>query len=104
MGNKIILLNAVVPKDGCLCIKYLDLESAINLIRNAEQVVSFIGHPNTAQLISKISGREIGVNRGEYIPSSGDQALVIRLKRRLQTPGEAQPSAEDLEFLLVEYR
>jgi hypothetical protein len=103
--EKIILLNAVVPpkSDGFVSFRYISTEEAIRLIREAKEVVSYVGHPSTAYILSQLSGKDIQVNRGEYIPTSGDVAIVVRLKKRLEKPGEAQVTIGDLEFLLVKY-
>ena len=105
--HKIILLNALVPPEGSGIIIVsppLQPEKALELIKNAEEIESYIGHPVTAELLSRKTGRNIPVNRGMYKPKDDDQALVIRLKKRLpRTADISDVSLEDFEFRRILY-
>ena len=104
--DRVILLNAVVAPTTWMAINALpsDAQNAINVIKQAREIVSYIGHQATAQLLSQLTGREIPVNRGEYTPSHMDLAVVVRLRKRLASPGDvANITINDLDFLLLRY-
>ena len=102
--DKVILLNALVPgNEMMIAIMKTDVENVVNIIMNAKEIISFIGHKSTADLLSKLTGRQITVNRGEYMPQSGDLVIIVRLTKRLQSPGDVEVKPEDLEFYLARY-
>lgn len=105
--DKLVLLNAMVPGDKFVMYSYrISIDDAVKLIQLAKKIESYIGHKSTAELLSKLSGREIQVNRGEYQPSDMDVALIARLRKRQQTPGDVAVAPDDLElleFFLVNY-
>lgn len=94
---KLVLLNACVLRPGLYALaERASLEEAMTAA--AVGASSFIGHAGTADLL------RVPVCRGEYIPAPGDVAYVIRLKRRLQTPGDVlKVSPGDIEVLRVKY-
>lgn len=94
---RVVILNSFVARPG-LCA--LAEEASFEEARTAAAVgaSSFVGHPGTAALLG------VAVNRGEYVPAPGDVAYVLRLRRRLQAPGDVvEVSPEDLEVLRVKY-
>ena len=104
--GRVVLLNAIVAPTKWMAINALptDVGNAIAILRAAKEIVSYIGHPATAQLLSQLVGREIPLNRGEYVPQHMDLAVVVRLRKRLQSPGDvANVSITDLDFLLLRY-
>jgi transcription elongation factor len=104
--RRLILLNApVLPKKPMVIVSELTtVENVKALVAVAEEIISYIGHESTARLLSEILGVEVQVNRGEYEPQRGDIAVVVRLKRRLQTPQDIKNvTLEDLEFYVVSY-
>ena len=104
LPERVVLLNAMVPANEMMAaMMKTDLQNAVNIIKQAKEVVSYIGHKSTAELLARLSGREIPVNRGEYVPQSGDLAIVVRLTKRLQSPGDVEVKPEDLEFWLIRY-
>jgi hypothetical protein len=104
---KIILLNALVTSSKIpLTIRTIPitLEDVKTIVKNRE-VVSFIGHEATANLLSQLLHVEVPVNRSMYDPQPGDLAVVVRLKKRLERPEDVKNvRLEDIEFILVEYR
>lgn len=108
--KRVVLLNALVPADQVIInVRRIDVATAIEIIKNAEEVISYIGHKSTADLLSQLTGRPIPVNRGEWAPTAdygeNEFAVIVRLKRRQQTPGggDAQVVLEDLEFMAATY-
>jgi len=87
-----------------LFLKEIKAEEARRIIEEAEkrgkQIVSAVGHASTAQLLSKLLGREIPVNRAMVTLEDGDEAIVSQLMIRLQ---EGQVLSEhELQQLLQE--
>lgn len=94
---KVVVLNAVVGRPGLFMwvgeAGFEEVRAAV-----AAGASSFVGHPATASLLG------VPVSRGEYVPEAGDVAFVVRLKRRLQNPGDVgEVRPEDLEVLRVVY-
>jgi hypothetical protein len=80
------------------------LDNVKALVKLAKEIKSYIGHESTAKLLSELLGVEIPVSRAEYEPQVGDIAVVVRLKRRLQSPQDIKSvTIEDLEFHVVKY-
>jgi hypothetical protein len=103
---KLVLLNApVLPKKPMVMVSEpTTLENVKSLVRISERIESYIGHESTARLLSQLLSVDIAVNRGEYEPKVGDVAIVVKLKKRLQTPQDLKSiTVEDLEFYIVVY-
>jgi len=104
--ERLILLNApVLPRRAMVIVSEpTTIENVRALVRVAEKIYSYIGHESTAQLLTQLLEREVPVNRGEYEPAKGDIAVVVRLKRRLQSPQDLKEvKPEDLEFHIISY-
>lgn len=94
---KVVVLNAVVGRPGLFMwvgeAGFEEVRAAV-----AAGAANYVGHPATAALLG------LQPNRAEYVPEAGDVAFVLRLKRRLQNPGDvADVRPEDLEVLRVVY-
>jgi hypothetical protein len=101
--SEIAVLNALVPAPGIIVYVPLELLEAKSILAKKTNIISYIGHPSTAKILSELAGREVPVNRAEYVPKDEDIVLVVRLKKRLPQPSEAEVKPEDLEFALVHY-
>ena len=105
--EKVILLNAfVIPKKPMVIITMpTNSENVKAIVRHAgNRIESYVGHESTARLLSELLSIEVPVNRSEYEPRVGDIAVVVRLKRRLQSPQDIKEvKLEDLEFYVVNY-
>jgi len=70
-------------------------------------IESYVGHPATAELASKLLGVRVEARRAEYRPAplpGGEAALAVRLRRRPPRPGEvAEVSPEDVQVLWIHY-
>ncbi|MGC9052142.1 STIV orfB116 family protein, partial [Pyrobaculum sp.] len=98
----LVVLNAVVPREGLMFITRIDTDVAIELLKDAPLIKSFIGHEATAKLLSELAGREVQFNRGIYQPKPGDVALVVRLRTRPSSDVK-DVAPDDLEFSIVWY-
>lgn len=113
--RRLVLLNALVPLDsGIIMTVRVDagtVRAFVGAVKKlGKPIVSFIGHPATAAVLSKVLGIEVAVNRGMYQPehhsfSDGhDVAIVARLKKRLSRPEDVKNvTVDDLEMWLVWY-
>jgi hypothetical protein len=104
---RVVLLNAVVTRSdrpAIIVSKPVSLEEVRELVGNASEVVSYIGHEATAKLLSTLLGVEVPVSRAMYVPQRSDVAVVVRLKKRLEKPEDVKNvRPEDIEFLTVNY-
>jgi len=107
---KLYLLSAfslnMVPHRGWIHIHLREVspEEAGAIVREAKakgkDVISAVGHASTAQLMSKLLGIEVPVNRAMVAFEDGDEAIVFQLMIRLQ---EGQVlNEEELQQLLSE--
>ena len=100
------MLNALVTSSKIpltLKTKPLTLDEVKSLV-SAKEIMSFIGHEATAQLLATLFGMPVPTNRLMYDPKPGDLALVTRLKKRLEKPEDVKTvTPNDVEFILVEY-
>jgi hypothetical protein len=104
--KKVVLLNAfVLPRKPMVVVTLpTNIENVREIIKKAEKIESYIGHEATAQLLTQLLSMEVTVNRGEYVPEVGDRAIIVRLKKRLEKPGDVKEiKVEDLEFHVVKY-
>jgi len=99
-GARVYVLNSPVLTD------YGDwrLEGPISVERAAELVsgefVSAVGHPATAEFLSKLLGVPVPTNRITAHMQPGDRALVLRLIERL--PEGMVLTAEEMQTLPFE--
>lgn len=84
--TRFVILNAPVLVPGMTLVTVKDeihplaLKEFIQVMRQHEdefEVVSYVGHVTTADLIG------VEFNRAEYVPQDGDIAFVVRLRRRV---------------------
>jgi hypothetical protein len=105
---RLFLMNsAVTPIDGRYTVQHTDLEGARYAVAIADEIVSYVGYPTTAQYMSKTLGIPVAVNR-EHLKElrHGDIMLVCRLKYRVPDPadkGKFEPGEEDFEWLIIKY-
>jgi hypothetical protein len=109
MTVTILLNSAMMPDEGLYVLRRVSREFFAELIADAHrrgELRSYIGYPETAQHIEKISGVPIPVNRAAtQLP---DQALiaVCKLKYRVSDPamkGQLQPNEDDYEYYAATY-
>jgi hypothetical protein len=109
MTVTILLNSAMMPDEGLYVLRRVSRELFGELVADAHRcsnLQSYIGYPETAQHIEKISGVPIPVNRAAtQLP---DQALlaVCKLKYRVSDPtikGQFRPGDEDYEYFVATY-
>jgi len=103
-AKRLVLLNAVVPFDGLVVMGKEHYEVVQEVLRVRKPDVCFIGHPQTAEVVSDLAGYVIKCERGTYTPRAGDVAIVVRLTKRLpRGVSEVEVKPEDLEYWVVWY-
>ena len=95
--------SAVLPHPGTY--RYIALtEAEAVLLLQMQEWESRIGYPETAQHIWDIANIVVSLSRERTAMQVGDEALVIRLKYRIQDPGTKrtwQPGPDDWEYGLL---
>jgi len=105
--STLYLLNALpigaLPKSAAVLVREIDWVFAKQLVQRFTEygfsIVSYIGHPSTAEVVGIELGLKIEVNRGEAKLEYGDHALVFTLARRVQ--GDVKVTKDDLRIYHV---
>jgi hypothetical protein len=104
-----LINSAMMPQEGSYRLTKITQEVFCRNLRRAamnNDLESFIGYPDTALFIERISEVTIHVNREQTTLVSGDTVLICKLKYRLPDPsikGKFTPTDDDYEFFLCTY-
>jgi len=93
-----VLNTPVLTTYGIFKFAPISVEEAKTLLRGGFQ--SAVGHSATAEVMSRILGVQIPMDRGQIFMQPGDRAIVFRLLTRL--PEGRVLSREELEALPYE--
>jgi len=105
----VLLNSAMMPDEGVYILGRISRDDFGRLVADAYQrgdLRSYVGYPETARHIERVSGVPISVNRSATeLP---DQALLLicKLAYRLADPatkGKLQPGDEDYEYFAAAY-
>lgn len=106
----ILLLNsAVMPNEGKYTLKQITETAFTEELQDAaasNNFKSYIGYPQTAQLIEQITGIEVEVSREQATLTPGDTMLIVKLRQRVANPvykETLQLSVDDFEFFRCEW-
>jgi len=103
-AKRLVLLNVVVPFDGLVVMGKEHHEVVQEVLKVRKPDACYIGHPQTAEVVSDLAGYTIKCERGTYTPMVGDVAIVVRLTKRLpRGVSEVEVKPEDLEYWIVWY-
>ncbi len=91
-----LLNTSIITAFGSFDYKPLSLQQAIDFVQT-ENWQSAIGHASTAEIMSKLLGVDVPVNRIQYAQEAGEQALVFKLKGR--PPEGTILSIEEIEAI-----
>ena len=101
----ILLLNsAVMPTEGHYTLKQISQAEFRTVLREAadsNNFRSYIGYPETAQLIEELTDVEIEVSREQATLAPDDVMLIAKLRHRVADPSTKttlEPSINDFEF------
>ena len=107
----ILLLNsAVMPNEGVYTLKQISEATFQKLLQEAaatDNFKSYIGYPQTAQLIEQITGIAVEVSREQASLTPGDIMLILKLRHRVANPADKetlQLSIDDFEFYRCDWK
>ena len=107
----ILLLNsAVMPNEGVYTLKQISEATFQKLLQEAaatDNFKSYIGYPQTAQLIEQITGIAVEVSREQASLTPGDIMLIVKLRHRVANPADKetlQLSIDDFEFFRCDWK
>ena len=107
----ILLLNsAVMPNEGVYTLKRISEETFTKELQKSaasEDFKSFIGYPETAQMIEQITSIEVEVSREQATLTPGDTMLIVKLRQRVANPTDKdklQLSIDDIEFYKCDWQ
>ena len=107
----ILLLNsAVMPNEGVYTLKQISEATFQKLLQEAaatDNFKSYIGYPQTAQLIEQITGIAVEVSREQASLTPGDIMLILKLRQRVANPADKetlQLSIDDFEFFRCDWK
>lgn len=97
MKRRVVLMNApVATVAGVYEMVETTLEEVFETISEpGVEIVSFIGHQGTADVLMTLLSIPVEVNRGQYRHEVGDTVIVFRLAQR--QPEGAVLTAEEIE-------
>lgn len=82
--QRLVLLSApVLTVYGKFEFRQVSAEQAKEIIRQAEQVESAIGHAATAEVMSAVLDYEVKTNRIEFYQADDDTVLIFKLNKRI---------------------
>ena len=106
--KRLLLLNAaMLPSVGSFEFRAISADNMKSRYEELTQlgwsVESYIGYPQTAEILSDVLGDAVPVRREKCEMDKGDIALIIKLRYRIQDPAEKAGRqhgcrAEDFEF------
>lgn len=85
----LLLNSAMMPAPGNYRLRELsagEFGAAVKAAHDGGTLVSYIGYPQTADLISSVAGVPVPLNRAETDVADGDVLLIARLKYRVGDP------------------
>lgn len=99
---RLVLFNApVLTAYGKFEFELLSVKQAKEIVHQADQVESAVGHAATAEIMSVLLDYKIEANRIEFFQTIEDVALIFKLKKRI---GEGQVlSLEEIEKVGYEF-
>ncbi len=107
----VLLLNAaVMPTEGVYTLKRISKSKFQALLQEADgtgNLQSYIGYPETARLIERLTGIEVEVSREQAELTPGDSMLIVKLRHRIAGPASKETrefSMDNFEFYQCEWR
>ena len=105
----ILLNSAMMPDEGVYVLRRVSRGEFAKLVADAYQrgdLRSYIGYPETAQHIERVSGVPIQVNRAPTRLPERALILICKLAYRVADPGmkgKLQPADNDYEYYVATY-
>ena len=100
---KLAILNtSIATADGNYALRTITLDEAQFLVNEADGLDSAVGHAATAEILTRLLGVDIPVNRQQFAQQVGQKALVFKLSGRI--PEGTILSLEEIENLGYELK
>jgi len=82
---------------------------ALRAYANRGELRSYIGYPETQEMIYRLCGERVELNRKKTELADGDILLIARLRYRIEDPGKKKTEARssdpgEYEFFICQYR
>ena len=107
----ILLLNsAVMPNEGVYTLIQISADSFKEVLQEADEkdnFKSYIGYPETADLIQQITGIAVEVSREQATLTLGDVMLIVKLRQRVANPADKETlqfSIDDFDFFQCDWQ
>ena len=107
----ILLLNsAVMPDEGVYTLQRISETTFKKILQEAavtDNFKSYIGYPQTAQIIEQLTGIDIEVSREQAELTPGDEMLIVKLRQRVADPASKDTlelSIDDFEFFQCDWK
>jgi hypothetical protein len=92
-----LLNTSIVTAPGDYRVEDITVDQARQLVEAAGgKVRSFVGHPETAQMLSTLLGVEVPTSRDRYEQQAGETAIVFQINGRRPEPG-VELTAEQIQ-------
>lgn len=79
-----LLNTSILTTAGEYELSDISLEEAKELVTDAENLDSAIGHQSVAEIMTTLLETEVEVNRQMFVQEVGQKALVFKLKGRIE--------------------
>lgn len=101
-----LMNSAMMPEEGIYVCHRITKNEFKEIFHSHKEWVSYIGYPQTADILSEMLGVNIPVSRAETILEDGDVLLVAKLNYRVSSPlAKGQyVSEKDFSFLKIDYK
>lgn len=100
--KRVILMNSpVATVPGTYEFAPTTAEVVLDFLTGGNEVLSYIGHPATAEVMSVLLGVPIESNRGMYQHEVGDVVVIFRMLKRL--PEGAVLNADEIAEIGYEF-
>ena len=92
--------SAMMPSEGVYSCTKISQETFCGILkRNENKIKSYIGYQSTADFIKKISGVDVPISREQTNLGDGDEMLVVKLKKRIDTTSKKYDKEFQSEIL-----
>lgn len=103
--NITILNSANMPTDGTYIKKSISKNQFIDIIQNAENIISGVGYESVKELIKDITGVDINVERGMVHARNDNTIVGLTIGYRIDPKhkGYTNPTSDDYIYFIAEY-
>jgi len=97
--------SAMMPQPGSYKLERLTKAQFVGILRDEGAIDSYVGYPQTAEFVERISGIKCEVSRRPAVLVAEEAALVVKLAYRPQDANAKgqQVNEDDYEFYLMIY-